>query len=320
MKINMKFFKIILFSLFFAPVFAQDSPVNEKQPENAETSPPPASPSSAPTAAPASAPAVPSAGGNEKKDKPSAGIALSPSKIIFDAKPGMTQTREIKLVNDSKKTERFQVTPMDFTMGRTGRPENMNQTVLKYGLTNKLTVSPSYIEIKPGETAKIKVTLTVPDREDANIAGWSLISIDEIAERPPLDTKGKKDAVAMGIIPSYAFVVYIYHNPPAVSKNNIEIKKFAYKDTLGSKRLKMIAENQGDGIGFCVSYCELTHLKTGKTQKLNVKSFTILPGNQRDFFYELPKDLDKGDYNAVGVIDFGSENEIKAAELEFKVE
>jgi hypothetical protein len=309
MKTIMRFLNIIIFSLFFAPLFAQDNPANEKAPNNADT---PSAPSS-------SAPS-PASGGNEKKDKPSAGIALSPSKIIFDAKPGMTQSREIKLVNDSKKTEKFQVTPMDFMMGRNGRPENMNQTVLKYGLTNKLTVSPSYIEIKPGETAKIKVTLTVPDKEEANIAGWSLISIDEIAERPPLDTKGKKDAVAMGIIPSYAFVVYIYHNPPTVLKNNIEIKNFLYKDTLNTKRLKMIAENMGDGIGFCVSYCELTNLKTGKTQKLNVKSFTILPGNQRDFFYELPKEMEKGDYNAVGVIDFGSENEIKAAELEFKIE
>lgn len=286
--------------LFSVQVWGQDNPATETP----KTDP-------APAATPPS---------EEKKEKPSAGIAVSPSKIIFDGRPGMTQTREIKIVNDSKKTEKFQVTPMDFSMGRTGRPENMNQTVLKYGLTKKLNISPSYLEVKPGETAKIKVTLNIPDNEEANIAGWALVSIDQVAERPPLDTKGKKDAVAMGIIPSYAFVIYLYHNPPTVINNNIEIKNFAYKDTLGTKRLKMIAENLGDGIGFCVSYCELTNLKTGKTKKLNVKTFTILPGNQRDFFYELPKELEKGEYNAVGVVDFGSDKEIKAAELEFKIE
>jgi len=258
-------------------------------------------------------------GDGDKQEKPSAGIAVSPPKIIFDAKAGMTQTREVKVVNDSKKTEKFQITAMDFSMNRIGKPQNMNQTVLKYGLTNKLSVSPSYIEVKPGQTAKIKITLTVPDKEEANIAGWGLLSIDQIAERAPLEVN-KKDAVAMGIIPSFAFVVYLYHNPPNVKNNNIEIQNFSYKDTLDTKRLKLIAENVGDGIGFCVSYCELTNLKTGKTQKLNVKSFTILPGNFRDFMYDLPKDIEPGPYNAVGVIDFGSDKEIKAAELEFKID
>lgn len=278
----------------------------------------------------APAPDAKSEGG---QDKPSNGVAVSPSKLIFDAKAGMSQTKEVKIVNDSKKPQKFQINIVDFSMSRLGKPQNMDQGVFKYGLSNKINFSPSFVEVKPGQTQKIILTLNVPDNADANIAGWAMLTIDQVVERPPLDLKGNKDAVAMGIIPSFAFGIYLYHNPPNVVNNNIEIQKFTYKDTVIAdiavskavknehvRKLRMVAENVGDGIGFCVSYAELTNLKTGKTTKLNVKSFTILPGNFRDFFYELPKDIEKGTYNAVGVIDFGSDKEMKAAELEFKIE
>ena len=45
----------------------------------------------------------------------------------------------------------------------------------------------------------------------------------------------------------------------------------------------------------------------------------FLPQFFRDFYYDLPDDLPSGKYTAVGVVDFGSSEEIIAAQVEFNV-
>jgi hypothetical protein len=76
----------------------------------------------------------------------------------------------------------------------------------------------------------------------------------------------------------------------------------------------------GDGIGFCTSYVEITNLATGKQEKLKGQKFTILPGFNREFSYEIPKDLEKGKYSAVGVVDTNNPDQVTAAELQFVVD
>ena len=53
--------------------------------------------------------------------------------------------------------------------------------------------------------------------------------------------------------------------------------------------------------------------------KLPEKRFTILPQFYRDFYFDLPANLAKGKYSAVGVLDFGSKEEIVVAEVEFTI-
>lgn len=252
-------------------------------------------------------------------DKSAAGVAVSPSKVIFNAKAGSSQTREVRVNNASKKTVKFQISFTDFNLGRTGKPNPTKPGENKFGLSDKIYAVPAYFELKPGQVQVIKVTLAIPDKDESNISGWSLMAIDQITERPPLSGSKDQKSVALGIIPSFGFGVYIYNNPPGVKNTNVEIEQFSLHDSLGHKTLKMVVHNVGDGIGFCAGYAELTNLKTGKITKVNGKNFTILPGFYRDFVYDIPKDQAKGSYSVVGVVDFGNETEVKAAELEFEI-
>jgi len=257
---------------------------------------------------------------NQNPDKQYEGISVSPSTLRLAVKPGTTQSREIKVVNDSKSKITFQIAYSDFMMGRSGKPMPIKPEQSKYALSKWLSASPSFFELKPGETQKITVTIAVPGTDEGSVAAWTIMMIDQVAERPALSYKGSDNTVALGVLPSIGFGVYVYQNPPNVKTNEIEIQKFAYLDSIGRKNLSLKVKNVGDGIGFCTSYVELTGLSDGKKQKLNVKQYTILPGFYRDFYYELPKGLPKGKYSAVGVIDYSNEQEIKAAELEFTIE
>lgn len=249
------------------------------------------------------------------------GVAVTPSSLRFSAKPGATITKEVKITNDTKKAHSFKVDFIDFEMGTNGKPVFLPAREGRFSLSKWANVSPTFVELKPGETQKINVTIQVPAGEEGNKAAWCIMSIDQIREKETIEPPDPSRNIAFGIIPSFGFGIYMYQNPPNVSVNKVEITNFEYlSDTASNKFVKIKAKNTGDGIAFCASYVELTNLNTGDQQRLGVKTFTILPEYIRDFTFDLPKDLAPGKYSLVSVLDFGSKEEIEAAELEFNIE
>lgn len=247
------------------------------------------------------------------------GVSVSPSSMHLSIKPGTNTIKEIRVVNDTKQLYKFQVGFNDFEMGRDGKPLSLKPNEGKYGLAKWINVAPSYFELSPGEEIKLKVILDIPDIAEAYSSAWTIVTIEQVVDRQPLDVEDKPNRVAFGIIPTFGFGVYIYQTPPNVKNDSLTIEKFAYHDESEKRNLEMIVKNIGDGIGYCYSYIELTNLSTGEQKKMQVKRFTILPGFFRDFFYELPKNMSSGKYNAIGVVDFGNSEKIIAAEIEFEI-
>ncbi len=247
------------------------------------------------------------------------GVSVSPSSMHLNIKPGTSVVKEIRVNNSTKTNYSFKVGYCDFEMGRNGKPVSLKQGEGKYGLSKYINVSPSYFDMKPGEEIKLKVVVSIPEDSDAYRSSWTIITIDQVKDRAPLDATDKPNRLSLGINPSFGFGVYVYQNPPNVKINNVVFDKFLFLEKDGKRKVEMSVKNTGDGISFCRSYVELTNLKTGKQDKLQVKRFTILPQYFRDFFYDLPSDLPSGKYTAVGVVDFGSTEEIVAAEAEFEV-
>lgn len=250
------------------------------------------------------------------------GVAVSPSHLNFNLKPNESKTYEVKVTNETLINRSFTVTVKDYDVDKAGKTTFMEAGASKYGMSNWLSVSPSFFELKPGMVQKITVTLAVPDTGFTNRAAWSIMLIEEKKQRESLDSKSESKKISLGVIPSFGFGVYIYQNPPTVQNNKVEIKNFLLHKSLDStqKSVEMVLQNMGDGIASCVSYIELTNLSTGKQQKLLVKRFTILPGYIRNYMFSLPATLEKGKYSAVGVLDYGSKDVVEAAELEFVVD
>lgn len=247
------------------------------------------------------------------------GVSVSPSSMHLNIKPGTSVVKEIRVNNSTKTKYSFNVGYCDFEMGRNGKPVSLKQGEGKYGLSKYINVSPSYFDMNPGEEIKLKVVISIPEDSDAYRSSWTIITIDQVKDRAPLDATDRPNRLALGINPSFGFGIYVYQNPPNVKINSVVFDKFLFQEKDGKRKVEMFVKNTGDGISYCTSYIELTNLKTGKQDKLQVKRFTILPQYFRDFYYDLPSDLPSGKYTAVGVVDFGSAEEIVAAEAEFEV-
>jgi len=250
--------------------------------------------------------------------KQASGVSVSPAHFHLNLKQGQSKVYSITINNDTPSQKSFAVKMVDFNTNGKGQSSFLPSGTGKYSLSKWVSISPTFVELKPNEKRKVDFTVTIPSSNDGAKAAWSLIMIEQQEARKTLDPQNKSDnTVALGVIPTFAFGVFVYQNPPNVELNEVEFVDFIYDETNNDKNISIVAENKGDGISYCTSYIDLTNLKTGDQQRLKVKKFTILPGLIRDFVFPIPKDLSKGDYIAVGVLDFENSEEIQAAKMEF---
>ncbi len=259
-------------------------------------------------------------GNEEITEQTKAGVAVSPSHIHFEVTPGTTESRVITVNNDTDRENKFRVSFNDFNMNGYGKSEFLPAGEGSNSLSRWVNVSPSFVELKPGEKAELTVTLMVPeDHEDANKAAWAIMLIEQAEERKSIDPTEAKEQISFGIIPTFAFGVFLYQNPPTVEVTNVDIINLLVNSDDTQSAIQVDVENLGDGISYCTVYVDLTNLNTGDTQKLVMKKFTIVPGLKRAFNFQLPEDLTSGQYSAVTVLDFGSDEELEAAEIEFNL-
>ena len=250
------------------------------------------------------------------------GVAVSPSHVHLNLKPGEEKDVKVTITNSTDKTNSFKISMVDFDMNQAGKsmflPPDPNRL---YSLSRWSSIAPTFIELGPGEKRKVSIKVSIPETEDGNKAAWTIVMVEQQVPRERLDPSDNGgETVAFGVVPTFAFGVYLYQNPPTVDNNNVEIIGFKHEDKDSLNTISIKANNAGDGIAYCVSYVDLTNVTTGFQKRLMVKRFTIVPGLERSFKFLVPSDIPKGDYVAVGVIDYKNADEIKAAKTKFKID
>ena len=204
-------------------------------------------------------------------DKSDLGISVSPSTLRFNVKPGLTQTKKIKISNDSKKSINFQVSFQDYGAEEKGKQSIAVTPEYRNALSKYIVVSPTLVELKAKESKVVTVTIDIPPGDAYAIAMWCTLILDQVIERPKLEVpNANNNTMALGVKTSVGFGINVYQNPPNVVVNNVEIQSMKYlKGTaIKGNSLVMKAKNTGDGIGYCLYYLELTNLLTGKQTKL----------------------------------------------------
>ncbi|MBN2175298.1 MAG: hypothetical protein JW731_14280 [Bacteroidales bacterium] len=259
---------------------------------------------------------------SDDDEKFNKGVTVSPSHMNFNVEPGKMNTKKIKVTNYTGKTQKFNVIYNDFDISIDGKSSFLEPGTSDYSLTDKIGISPTFIEINPGTSADVTITVQIPYSEDANKAAWGVILISQVEEKKTLDPGNESgNTVALGITPTFAFGVWIYQNPPNVENMLVDITDFSFQQVPSEEdRLFLSVKNKGDGISFCRAYVEMTNLSTGNQEILGGKNYTILPGYERTFIFKLSPETPKGKYSAVGVLDYDSDDEIVAAELDLTIE
>lgn len=249
------------------------------------------------------------------------GASVSPSRLYFNTAVGKAQTRVITVANNTNDKQSFQLIFGDFDPnGVKGKVTVKKASESKHSMADWLMANPAFIELEGNEKRDVEITLTVPNLPSANSVRWSTVQVKLVKEQTkPID--GSDETLGFGINETFQFVLYAFQTPPTITYKKVEILNYRkeYIDGKTSPNLFLMVKNTGDAIVDCAAFVELTNMNTGKIERLKVKAFTMLPDLEREVPFILPADLASGKYSAMGVVDFGSREEIEAAETTFDI-
>jgi len=247
-------------------------------------------------------------------------VAVSPSRLYYKVDVGDYQNQVIRVTNNSGATESFTLTFGDFEApGSEGKSELMAAGTGKHGCSQWLSADPSYFTLEPNKTQEVRILLQVPNSPEANAVKWGYCNGQTCKEKD--EALKEQEGHGMGILQTFQFVIHIFQTPPSITYKNAEITNFQEislpEDQ--TRQLMLSVKNIGDAILDCAAYVDMTSLTTGEEQRIKPFAFTVLPGGARDVKFLLPNTLKPGKYSLLGVVDYGSEAEIQAAEMELVV-
>ncbi len=250
-------------------------------------------------------------------------VSVSPSRFYFNVSPGNYKSQKLRVSNNGTKPQSFTVSFSNFNShGNKGKTQIDTNKVTEHGMADWMSASPAFFELQPGESKDVDLLLQVPNTPEGNTVRWAVTSVKLARENTGPTEKGE-NITGMAIIPTFSFLIHLFQTPPNVTYTEVAVEKF-YEDTINSndslRYLVMDAHNIGDAIANCAPYLDMVNLKNGEKRKVRSKGFTILPGGYRQVKFTLPNDLSKGEYNILGIIDYGSESDIAGMELNIKVE
>ena len=250
------------------------------------------------------------------KDTVPRGVSVSPASMQFNVKTGSSQSKKLKVFNDTDFERNFQVTSQDYNAEDINRAAADSRTTedFKYGLTKWLYITPTVFTLKPGEKMEINVLLDVPAGAEFEYSAWSMIVVEEVKTREEINISSSNNAVGMGVLPTMGFGIFVYQTPPGLKVSPVALTGFSLDRN--AKKFKLMAENEGQGISFCTYYVELLNMGTGQAIKLPPQQATFLPGAKRNFEVAWPE-LPSGSYNALLVLDYGSKEMVETAEIDF---
>ena len=248
-------------------------------------------------------------------------VSLSPSRLYYKVGEGEYKSQSVNVTNNATYKQSFSVSFADFEpAGYQGKSKFMEAGESENSCSKWLTASPSFFELEPGQTQKIEVLMQVPQSPDANKVKWSAMKIKLTKEKQTAGD-GDKNAIGMGITETFQFVVHVFQSPPSVTFKNAEISSFKDITAAGdsSRVLALMVKNTGEAILDCASYIELTNLKDGHEERMKPIAFTVLPNAEREVKFNLSPLLPPGKYSIMGVVDYGSRENVQAAEVQLEI-
>ncbi len=248
-------------------------------------------------------------------------VSIAPSRLYYKIDAGGYKSQAVTITNSSRVKQSFTITFSDFEApGVEGKSKFMDAGESENSCSKWLSASPSFFEIEPGQSQTVQVLLQVPNIPEANKVKWSAMKVKLAKEKSKSEANNDANAVGMGVTETFQFIVHIFQSPPSVTFKSAEI--LGFKDITAendsSRVLKLMVKNSGEAILDCASYLEITNLQTGSEERVKPFAFTLLPGGSRDVKFHLPV-IGKGKYSILGVVDYGSKENVQAAELDLEV-
>lgn len=249
-------------------------------------------------------------------------VSIAPSILRFNLDKGGNDSRVVKITNRSAIRQSMQTSIGDWYRDSLG-----NHVYLKPGEMGDrsnaayVSITPSFIEIEPNETAEVLVSIQLPTADSVPTQmTWSMLFVQGTVEKTvPFVPENQ---LATQIRESYRFGVHIYNTPSVSNEAKAMLEDFFIVPPTGTDTIPkymLRSKNIGDVILKCKSYLEITNLSTGETVNIDPDEFTVFPNESKTSVFTLPDNVSKGEFSILGILDYGDQYPLEAIEKTIKI-
>lgn len=243
------------------------------------------------------------------------GISVSPPRLYFEVDPGQTETEQVVVTNVSAKSVlELAVTLADWEYNDLGENMIYSADTLANSCASWINLNGNaYISLKPGESKALDISMTAPVGLTQDVPVHTAMLY--VTQMNPIDDVDKDGA---NIKVSVRSGIKLFHRTTTPRERKIEITNLTFLKS--ENRILLEFNNQGNVWTDGNISVDLFNKNLGKENHLENIIFYSMPMDHRKMYIEVPTKLDKGNYTATILIDYGDENNIEAAELEFSYE
>jgi hypothetical protein len=243
-------------------------------------------------------------------------LEVSPGTLSFTTNPGSSQTQQITLRNKGNKEQSFIFNLNDWLTDESGEVKYFAPGTTARSCADWITVSPALVTLQPNESAKINVTMLVPN--DNTSTKWAVLFVQSAAEQTGARAVDKE--VALGVQLALRIAVTIYQSPASntLYKGSIEGLTEKINDD-NSRQYTSQVFNLGDKVLNCKVYFTISSVETAEEFKSTPMEFSLLPETSKKVDYKLDKPLSKGKYQVEAILDYGNTNELEGVQLDIEV-
>ncbi|MBS1771834.1 MAG: hypothetical protein JST82_03165 [Bacteroidetes bacterium] len=242
-------------------------------------------------------------------------LGAYPTQLDFKLTSGQGESRAINITNGSGKKVQFRIYLNDWVRDSMGGHIYYRADTLHNSCAKWLTLSNNFVEVEPGQAKQITVKLQMPDDPEAiKEMKWAMVFIETVEE----NASSKTNSTQASVRNLLRIGVHVYQIPPNLT--NKSVKVIDLKPSKESNTVfNLVCQNTGDVMLECKAHLELAALSDGAKTKLDPIEFPMFPNQMRYVPFELPKNIAKGKYTVLSVVDGGEDMSLEAIESQIEV-
>lgn len=241
-------------------------------------------------------------------------LGIHPTTLQYTLGSGQSETQVIHISNGADKKVQYRLYLNDWMRDSLGGHEYYRPDTLSRSCARWLTINKNFVELQPKEAVDITVKLQLPDSASASAEmKWAMLFIETVEEQVKAADK-QAQATVRNLL---RLGVHIYQTPPTLNTKEVRILDLKPAAEIANA-YSIICKNTGNVMMECKSYLEITSAD-GKKTKLDNIEFPLFPDQKRYVTFELPKNMPKGKYSVLAVIDGGEDMSLEAIESEIEV-
>jgi len=251
-----------------------------------------------------------------------AGIVVNLGKVVIDLGAGGHAQRELEVVNTDDRTANVTVFAADWNQDENGAVEAVDPSTNQApdSASGWIAVNPQRFVLKKGEKKIVTISLDTP-KEPMGLKEYRSMVFAETNDERPVETTAPGRELRIRTISRIGTKIFV-NNPAAMANLDCAVTNVAEETCDGKRGLEIQTANKGNVHIQSDNSNVIFRDEAGKSiSSFPLPSFSILPGQKRTVFFELPEEgksrMEKGrKYSALAVLDYGG-SDLVAGELEF---